>query len=149
VNGGEQRVKAQDLVPGDIILISEGDRVPADARLVDVKNLKVAESALSGESVPVSKKPRNYSDPECGSRRQEKHDFCIHNCNLWPWDGDCYRYRDAHRSWENCQALVRGQAAIYTSAKKSRVLAYQIRQVHHHRVWSEGVYLKWTRPALG
>ncbi len=64
-DGGEQRVKAQELVPGDIILVSEGDRIPADARLIDVKNLKVAESALSGESVPVSKTIDNISDPNC------------------------------------------------------------------------------------
>ena len=50
-----QRIDAAELVPGDIILIEAGDRVPADARLIDAAALKVQEAILSGESVPVDK----------------------------------------------------------------------------------------------
>jgi P-type Ca2+ transporter type 2C len=52
----EMRVKATGIVPGDIILLSSGDRVPADARLLTVANLQVDESMLTGESVGVAKK---------------------------------------------------------------------------------------------
>ncbi|HQE92714.1 MAG TPA: cation-transporting P-type ATPase [Anaerolineae bacterium] len=54
-DGEEQRVLAEELVPGDVILLSEGDRVSADARVVQEMELRVDQSTLSGESHPVSK----------------------------------------------------------------------------------------------
>ena len=54
-DGRRQTVPAETLVPGDIILIESGDRVPADIRLTRVKNLRLQEAALTGESVPVEK----------------------------------------------------------------------------------------------
>lgn len=54
-DGEEVDLPARDLVPGDIILIRSGDRVPADARLIEAVNLQVDEAALTGESVPVEK----------------------------------------------------------------------------------------------
>lgn len=55
-DGVEKTVPSQGLVPGDIVLISSGDKVPADMRLLKVRELQVSESALTGESVPVEKK---------------------------------------------------------------------------------------------
>ncbi|MCC6556242.1 MAG: HAD-IC family P-type ATPase [Polyangiaceae bacterium] len=56
VRGGARRsVEAAELVPGDVIALEAGDKVPADARLLSAKNLRVDEAALTGESVPVSK----------------------------------------------------------------------------------------------
>jgi Ca2+-transporting ATPase len=56
VRAGEEReVPARDLVPGDVLLVQSGDRIPADARLVEAVNLKIEESALTGESLPVDK----------------------------------------------------------------------------------------------
>ncbi|MHA2073458.1 MAG: cation-translocating P-type ATPase [Candidatus Hodarchaeales archaeon] len=54
-NGDKQRIKAKNIVPGDIILIEDGDRISADARLIQCHSLRVDESALTGESFPVSK----------------------------------------------------------------------------------------------
>ncbi|MDP3611881.1 MAG: HAD-IC family P-type ATPase, partial [Rubrivivax sp.] len=54
-DGAEQVVEASTLVPGDIMLLAAGDAVGADARLVEQAQLQVAEAALTGESVPVSK----------------------------------------------------------------------------------------------
>jgi magnesium-transporting ATPase (P-type) len=53
---GERRlIPADQLVPGDIALLESGDRIPADLRLVDAKNLRTEEAALTGESVPAEK----------------------------------------------------------------------------------------------
>jgi Ca2+-transporting ATPase len=54
-DGRRQRSPAHEIVPGDILLVEAGDRIPADARLIDDANLQVDEAALTGESVPVAK----------------------------------------------------------------------------------------------
>ena len=56
-DGGKQRVPSEQLVPGDVVLLEAGDRVPADVRLTQLRNLQVDESALTGESMPVQKTP--------------------------------------------------------------------------------------------
>ncbi len=53
--GAVTRIRANRLVPGDIILLEAGDKIPADARLIEAVNLSVDESILTGESVPVEK----------------------------------------------------------------------------------------------
>jgi P-type Ca2+ transporter type 2C len=54
-DGERQSIPAAEVVPGDIVLIEEGDTVPADARLIQSTALHTAEAALTGESLPVSK----------------------------------------------------------------------------------------------
>lgn len=54
-DGVQRRVAGRDVVRGDLLLLAEGDRVPADAVLVDCANFSADESALTGESVPVRK----------------------------------------------------------------------------------------------
>jgi len=51
----EIEIESKYLIPGDIIILQEGDRVPADARLITTANLEAQESSLTGESTPVSK----------------------------------------------------------------------------------------------
>jgi len=56
VRDGETRmISAEELVPGDVVLLESGDKVPADLRLADAKNLRTEEAALTGESVPAEK----------------------------------------------------------------------------------------------
>jgi Ca2+-transporting ATPase len=54
-DGKEVQVPAKDIVPGDILVLKEGDKVAADARLVEINNLHVNEAPLTGESIPVEK----------------------------------------------------------------------------------------------
>ncbi|MCA9385542.1 cation-translocating P-type ATPase [Candidatus Dojkabacteria bacterium] len=54
-DGKEQVINSHELIPGDFILLSEGDKVPADARLVQAAQLKIDEALLTGESVPENK----------------------------------------------------------------------------------------------
>ncbi|SCG43308.1 cation-transporting P-type ATPase [Micromonospora halophytica] len=54
-DGHERTVLSDDLVPGDLVLLEAGDKVPADLRLTRLAELRVNESALTGESVPVTK----------------------------------------------------------------------------------------------
>ncbi|MCA1732763.1 MAG: HAD-IC family P-type ATPase, partial [Acidobacteria bacterium] len=54
-DGETQSVTAEKLVPGDLILIEEGDTIPADARLIQIVALQTGEGALTGESLPVEK----------------------------------------------------------------------------------------------
>ncbi len=54
-DGARRRIPAAALVPGDVILVEEGDSIPADARLIESIALQTAEAALTGESLPVTK----------------------------------------------------------------------------------------------
>ncbi|MEM2902167.1 MAG: HAD-IC family P-type ATPase [Candidatus Bathyarchaeia archaeon] len=51
----EMRIKTREIVPGDIILLDSGDKIPADARILEAVNLEIDESMLTGESTPVRK----------------------------------------------------------------------------------------------
>ena len=55
-DGKRQRIAGRDVVQGDVIILSEGDRVPADARLLSANDLQADESLLTGEAVPVHKR---------------------------------------------------------------------------------------------
>ena len=56
-DGATLRVNSTELVPGDIVMLTGGDRVPADIRLLKTKSLQIDESALTGESSPAHKRP--------------------------------------------------------------------------------------------
>jgi Ca2+-transporting ATPase len=66
-DGLEAQVLARELVPGDIILLKVGDKVPADCRLVEIHNLQAEESPLTGESVPVEKQVEPLADSSLGA----------------------------------------------------------------------------------
>jgi Ca2+-transporting ATPase len=62
-DGRELRVPARELVPGDVVLLQVGDRVPADLRLLEAINLQTVEAALTGESQPVTKQTAALESP--------------------------------------------------------------------------------------
>ena len=61
-DGQKKEIDAKQLVPGDIIMLETGDKVPADARLIEVFNLQTQEAALTGESRPVSKSTKELPE---------------------------------------------------------------------------------------
>jgi P-type Mg2+ transporter len=65
-DGREQELPIEGLVPGDIVRLRAGDLVPADARLVEAKDLHVRESALTGESLPVGKSAEDLPEGRHG-----------------------------------------------------------------------------------
>lgn len=79
-DGKETRVKAHELVPGDIIILNEGDRIPADGRLFEQKNFKSEEAALTGESVPVNKNTNKIEDLQCPLAERKNMVFASTTC---------------------------------------------------------------------
>ncbi|UCE98462.1 MAG: HAD-IC family P-type ATPase [Dehalococcoidia bacterium] len=71
-NGKKSVIAARELVPGDIVVLEAGNKVPADLRLFNTKNLYIDEAVLTGESVPVS-----------------KNEFALNRTNLSPGDQRC------------------------------------------------------------
>ncbi|MGE5403996.1 MAG: cation-translocating P-type ATPase [Candidatus Saccharibacteria bacterium] len=63
-DGRQCKIPAEEVVPGDVIILDTGDRVVADIRLVNESNLEIEESCITGESLPVSKSAKNQVAPE-------------------------------------------------------------------------------------
>ena len=74
-DGKKKKIKAEELVPGDIVIIETGDIIPADMRLLDSGNLKVDESSLTGESVSAEKDSEAVFDKEVGIGDRENFVF--------------------------------------------------------------------------
>ncbi len=82
-DGAELRIPASEVVPGDLALVAEGDRVPADGLLLQSSNLAVDESLLTGESFPVEKKPCTDSGRfRLGEQLQLGDSSAIHSSTL-------------------------------------------------------------------
>ena len=64
--GRQTAIPSREVVPGDLVLLGVGDRIPADLRLLEAVNLRVNESALTGESSPVGKTAQTLEQPHLG-----------------------------------------------------------------------------------
>ena len=83
-DGESKRIAGREVVTGDIIILSEGDRVPADGIILAANNLTIEESLLTGESLPVQKS-ESLSVPRWGVRAGKIHPLFIRA--LWWWGG--------------------------------------------------------------
>src|SRR5579862_4298858 len=85
--GGELvQVPAQELVPGDVVAIEAGDVVPADGRVLRAATLEVAESALTGESMPVAKGAETVTEPD--APLGDRTDMVFMNTNVTRGSGE-------------------------------------------------------------
>ena len=77
-DGKESKLPADQIVPGDLIRLSLGDRIPADLRMVEVGNLAALEAALTGESVPIDKtvEPIIVDGDPNAQPRGDRHNMC-------------------------------------------------------------------------
>ena len=74
-SGRQTRIAGRDVVPGDVVLLHEGDRVPADGVLIDCNEFSADESLLTGESLPVSKLPASGPVDEMGTPGRDAQNF--------------------------------------------------------------------------
>jgi P-type Ca2+ transporter type 2C len=79
-DGVQRRIPGRDVVRGDLLLLGEGDRVPADALLVAGLDVRVSESLLTGESVPVGKQPA--TDPAAEPAPEDFHSSMLYAATL-------------------------------------------------------------------
>lgn len=75
-------IKSDELVPGDIVLLEAGDVVPADLRLIEVAGLKIEESSLTGESVPVEKNSDTMIENTETISLWDRHNMAYANSNV-------------------------------------------------------------------
>ncbi|MGB1127080.1 MAG: cation-translocating P-type ATPase [Opitutales bacterium] len=123
-NGEATIIPARELVPGDIVSLSGGDRVPADLRLIHVADAHADESALTGESVPV-KKQRNH----------------IESPNLSPGDQRCMAFSGTFVTRGSCLGVVVatgerteiGKIAVLMKSTKAPLTPLQVKIVDFTR----------------
>lgn len=112
--GQPLRIPSRDLVPGDLVLLASGDKVPADLRLLRVRNMQVDESALTGESVPVEKSIQ-VLPADTTPRRTPQHGVCREFCHLWTGAGYCGGDCQCHGSGTNFPVDGRSSQFEYAS----------------------------------
>jgi magnesium-transporting ATPase (P-type) len=106
-NGEIQRILAEELVPGDVILVEEGDKISADARLSDENELRVDQSTLSGESHPV-RKPARLSHGRPDTPRAAQFNLCRDDSCRWDSERSCLR-PEWRQNWQDASCRLGGR----------------------------------------
>ena len=95
-DGSEAEIPAEEIVVGDVVLLAAGDEVPADGRIIEASALQIDESALTGESVPVSKEVETLAGTDLGARRPDRHGVHAHAGHARQRRDDRDRHRRRH-----------------------------------------------------
>jgi magnesium-transporting ATPase (P-type) len=93
-DGEPRRVPAEELVPGDLLVLEEGDRVSADARLIEAADVRCDESSLTGEAVPVHKTADPEPAPPATATQAHNVVFAGSTVTSGGGDGGGHRHRD-------------------------------------------------------
>ena len=99
--GKVEEIDAAQLVIGDIVLLEAGRVVPADIRLIESSNLKIEESALTGESVPSEKDCAFVADGETAVGDRVNMAYMTTFRHVWARRGRCNRHRHGHGNRKN------------------------------------------------
>ncbi len=95
-------ISSKDIVPGDIVVLEAGDYVPADLRLSETVNLKIDESALTGESVAVDKNASADIEEEAALGDRINCAYMSTIVYLWTWSGYRGGNRYGYGNWSYC-----------------------------------------------
>ena len=95
-DGSKRASRRPRLVPGDVVLLQSGDKVPADLRLIRGRDLQIDESALTGESLPVDKRPEPVAHDTVLADRTNMA-YASHAGHLRPGGRRGGRHRRRHR----------------------------------------------------
>ena len=131
VRGGETRmIPAEQLVPGDVVLLESGDKIPADLRLVEAKNLRTEEAALTGESVPAEK-TTDAGLRQRDGRRSRVHGVLRHHGRVRPRHRRRRRDRQRDRARPHQPAARRREPARDAAAAPDQEV--RLRDHRRHR----------------
>lgn len=119
--GEKSEINIENIVPGDVLLIRSGDRVPADARLVESDQLLVNNASLSGESKPVA-----LSTEACDRELIESHNVLFAGCTVLQGKGSAVVYATGFRTEFGKIALLSSKLERKVSPLE-RETAYMIR----------------------
>ncbi len=101
-NGQILTIKGEEVVPGDIVLLEAGCFVPADGRLISCSNLKIEESSLTGETVPVTKEADKILPEKTVLGDMINMVFATTIVVNRTWRGNCYTNCHEYKSRKNC-----------------------------------------------
>lgn len=96
--GITNEINAEELVPGDIIILEAGNYVPADSRIIESFNLKIEESSLTGETEAILKDANKICKPNIALRRYEQYGIYGKYCCKWAWKSHCNRNWNGNKS---------------------------------------------------
>lgn len=119
-NGKIFTIASEEIVPGDIVLLEAGCYVPADCRLIKSYNLKIEESALTGETVPVSKEAEILLNANIPTADKINMAFATTIVVNRTCRSSCYRNRNEYKSGNYCKINYNRRGTRNTNSKKIR-----------------------------
>ena len=127
-------MQAEELVPGDLVFLQSGDRVPADLRLVHAKGLQVQEAALTGESLPVEKRTEPVAvETSLGDRAS------------MAYSGTLVTHGQAHRHRRGYGIGTEIGRISGLLAQVEALTTPLLRQMARFARWLTGAILRWRR----
>ncbi len=127
-DGKLQTLPSEKIVPGDLILIEAGDRIPADGRVTQSIELSTQEAALTGESMPIHKIAEPLEKPNLQVGDKKNMGFLGNGCCQWKRLLSCHRNGSSNRTRQNSLAFTRRK-------REQTPLQIRLEELGHRLVW--------------